>query len=96
MLVAVQDEASQYRGQAETELRKLGASSTRLGYRWSHALAGYSGPGRPSWVQEVMRKSGKGPSVLMVEIPLHFQYKATGREAPNQVDFSLIYCQAVS
>ena len=76
----MQDEAGTYGVEAALELEALGARSPgELEYRGSLALAGYTGPGRPSWVHDVMTSRGKGPSVINIEIPLEFQYNITGK-----------------
>ena len=59
MLVAIQDEAQRKMiGSAYTALRKIGARNPlNVGYRGSFAFIGYTGPGRPSFVQQVMESN---------------------------------------
>ena len=58
ILVAIQDEGRKYMtGAAYNALRRIGARSPlRAGYRGSFALLGYTGPGKPAFIRQVMAK----------------------------------------
>jgi hypothetical protein len=58
ILVAIQDEGRKYMtGAAYNALRRIGARNPlRAGYRGSFALLGYTGPGKPAFIRQVMAK----------------------------------------
>ena len=41
-----------------------------LDYRGSYALVGHPGDQKPSYVTQVQSKSGQGPSVISITVPL--------------------------
>lgn len=60
VLVAIQDEGKKYMtGAAYNALRKIGAKDPfRADYRGSFALLGFTGPGKPAFIQQVRKSSG--------------------------------------
>ena len=46
-------------------LRVGGVKPVRPVYRGSYALVGYTGPDRPSWIQQVTKQRYRGPSQIM-------------------------------
>lgn len=71
ILIAVQDEGSRYLKPAFDALMKIGAHDLDfLNHRGSYALVGYSREKKPSYVQQVQSKGGKGPSVISTTVPL--------------------------
>ncbi|XP_066021208.1 uncharacterized protein [Pocillopora verrucosa] len=71
ILIAVQDEGSIHLKQAFDALKRIGGYDLGfLDYRGSYALVGHAGEQRPSYVKQVQRKSGQGPSVISMTVPL--------------------------
>ena len=71
VLVAVQDEGSKYVKTAFDALTRMGGYDLGfLDYRGSYALVGHPGDQKPSYVTQVQSKSGQGPSVISMTVPL--------------------------
>ena len=71
ILIAVQDEGSIHLKQAFDALKRIGGYDLGfLDYRGSYALVGHAGEERPSYVKQVQSKSGQGPSVISMTVPL--------------------------
>ena len=71
ILIAVQDEGSIHLKQAFDALKRIGGYDLGfLDYRGSYALVGHAGEQRPSYVKQVQSKSGQGPSVISMTVPL--------------------------
>jgi hypothetical protein len=49
-------------------VRVGGRKPVKPAYRGSFALVGYTGPDRPSWIQQVMKPRRMGPSQIMTVI----------------------------
>nr|XP_058952249.1 uncharacterized protein LOC131779695 [Pocillopora verrucosa] len=71
VLVAIQDEGSNYVKSALDALKRLGATDPVLpDFRGSFALVGYAGVNKPSWIAQKTAKRGLGPSVISLKVPL--------------------------
>ncbi|PFX11125.1 hypothetical protein AWC38_SpisGene25368, partial [Stylophora pistillata] len=71
ILIAVQDEGSRFLQKAFDALTIIGGYHvSSLEYRGSYALIGYPREKKPSYVKQVQRKSGQGPSVISATVPL--------------------------
>ncbi|PFX27852.1 Protein crumbs-like 2 [Stylophora pistillata] len=71
VLVAVQDEGSRFSKDASDALTRMGGYDLdSLDYRGSYALVGHPGEQKPSYVKQVQSKSGQGPSIISMTIPL--------------------------
>ena len=71
VLVAIQDEGSNYVKSALDALKRLGATDPVLpDFRGSFALVGYAGVNKPSWITQKTAKRGLGPSEISLKIPL--------------------------
>ena len=69
--MAIQDEGSRSVNKADDEIRRLGGSKYKSGYRGSHALIGYSGKGRPYWIRDRQAPRKRGPSTVAANIKLN-------------------------
>mgnify|MGYP001792592729 CR=1 FL=1 len=70
MLVGIQGDGSRGIVPALPSLRKIGGFRIQRWKDSSYALAGSTGPGRPSWVKQQQKPRHRGPSVVKVSIPL--------------------------
>ena len=71
ILIAVQDEGSIHLKQAFDALTRVGGYDLGfLDYRGSYALVGHPARQKPSYVKQVQSKSGQGPSVISMTVPL--------------------------
>ena len=69
-MVAIQDDGSRHVGAALGALKRVGATDPILrGFRGSYALVGYAEEKKPSYVKQVQRNRGKGPSVISLSVP---------------------------
>ena len=69
VLVAIQDEGSNYVTAAIEALKRLGATDPILtDYRGSYCLVGYAGDTKPTWITQQQHNGGKGPSEISVQI----------------------------
>ena len=51
-------------------LESVGAVDPVIDFRGSFALVGFSGDHKPAWITENKHKRGKGPSLIIMEVPL--------------------------
>ena len=70
VLVAIQDDGSQFVSPAIDALKRLGATNINPDYRGTFALVGYAGDTKPSWITQDQQNSGEGPSEVSEQIPL--------------------------
>ncbi|XP_078371207.1 uncharacterized protein LOC144654856 isoform X2 [Oculina patagonica] len=71
VLVAIQDEGSEYVAPAIDALKRLGATAPILtDSRGSFAFVGYARDTKPSWITQDQQNSAKGPSLVTVQILL--------------------------
>lgn len=71
VLVATQDEGSQYVSPALDALKRLGAKDLILNnFRGSFALVGNAQSNKPDWIAQEQQKGYKGPSEIILQIPL--------------------------
>lgn len=70
VLIATQDSADVYVGDAADALKSLGATEPlNPGYRGSWLLVGYKGTGeKPSWVRQASKKRYFGPASVAVKV----------------------------
>ena len=80
ILIAVQDEGrSRMTSSLESAIRRVGGvNPVRPVYRGSYALVGYTGPDRPSWIEQVTKMRRRGPSEIMKIIS-----SGTGTQPPT-------------
>ena len=71
ILIAVQDEGLRYLEKAFDALTRIGGYDvSSLEFRGSYALIGYPREKKPSYVKQIQRKRGQGPSVISATVPL--------------------------
>ena len=71
VLVAIQDEGSNYISPAIPALKRLGATDPILTEnRGSFAFVGYAQANRPTGIAQKWNNAGKGPSEIKLKIPL--------------------------
>lgn len=84
VLVAIQDEGSNFTKSALDALKRLGATDPILpDYRGSFALVGYAGETKPPWITQKMAKRGLGPSEISLKIPLIDRVPQPHQDVPD-------------
>lgn len=70
VLIAVQDSANVYVGDAADALKSLGATEPlNPGYRGSWVLVGYKGTGeKPAWVRQAQKERYLGPTIVAAKV----------------------------